>query len=248
MTIEKPFTEHVQDLRKAFIRSLLIFIMASLMSYGFSEQIFTFLLRPLAVLFNHAADPHRFIYTHLTEAFMTYIKVAAFSGFIIAFPFIAVELWRFMSPGLYEKEQRVFKLLLVFVPIFFLAGATFAYTFVLPRAFSFFLSFETSILMVPLQLEAKISEYLSLIMRMIIAFGISFQLPLVLCVLSYLGIITAKTLQSSWRYAILGITILSAIITPPDALSMIMLAIPLLLLYTLTIVVVQKIEKRKKHA
>jgi sec-independent protein translocase protein TatC len=222
--------------------------MATLASYAFAEHIFGLLVAPLEHLFVLKNETRRFIYTNLTEAFVTYLKVALFSGFFLSFPIVALQVWRFVSPGLFSRERKFFSALLIGVPFFFVFGALFAYVVVIPAAFKFFLSFESTIGAMPLQLETKISEYLSLVMRLLLAFGFSFQLPVVLSGLAFLGMVTSDQLIKRWRFAVLLVTILSAIITPPDAISMILLAIPLLFLYSLTIFVVKIIEKRKHYA
>lgn len=242
------FAIHICALRTCVIKSLCALVITTLISYIYADYIFEILAKPLIHLFSKEEDSHRLIYTNLTEAFLTYIKVAFFSGFSLSFPYIALQIWQFVSPGLYKSEKVLFRFLLLSVPIFFILGAVFAYTTVIPSAFRFFLSFETTIGSIPLQLETKISEYLSLVMRLILAFGICFQLPVVLASLAWLGIVTKKTLVNGWRYAVVGVTVISAIITPPDAISMIMLAVPMLILYTISIIIVKHIEQRKNHA
>ncbi len=250
MTMDTPrsFWQHVTELRTAILWSVLVFAIATVTAYVFVEPIFHILVKPLEVLFTAKGEARRFIYTNLTEVFMTYLKVSLFTGLFITFPFIALQAWRFISPGLYTRERKLFFILLFSVPVFFILGVLFAYLLVLPTAFSFFLSFETMIGTLPLQLETKISEYLSLVMRMLLAFGLSFELPVILSGLAWLGMITKETLIKRWRIAVVGVTFLAAIITPPDALSMILLALPLLLLYALSIIIVSLIEKRKNHA
>ncbi|MDP3371393.1 MAG: twin-arginine translocase subunit TatC [Candidatus Paracaedibacteraceae bacterium] len=244
----RPFWQHVIELRTAVIVSLSFFLICTLVAYYFSEPIFHILVSPLEQLFAAKGEVRRFIYTSLTEAFVTYLKVALFAGLFFTFPFIALQAWLFVSPGLYKRERGLFFCLLFSVPFFFVIGALFAYYIVLPAAFSFFLSFETMIGSIPLQLETKMSEYLSLVMRLLLAFGFSFELPVVLAGLAWLGVLSKETLIKRWRLAVVGVTFLAAVITPPDALSMIFLALPLLLLYAISIVIIHFIEKHKRHA
>lgn len=244
----RPFWQHVAELRTAVIVSLTFFLIGTCIAYFLSEPIFHILAAPLEQLFALKGEARRFIYTNLTEAFVTYLKVALFSGLFITFPFIALQAWLFVSPGLFKRERGLFFVLLFSIPFFFTIGALFAYYIVLPAAFSFFLSFETMIGSIPLQLETKMSEYLSLVMRLLLAFGLSFELPVILGGLAWLGILSKETLIKRWRLAVVGVTLLAAIITPPDALSMILLALPLLFLYALSIIIVSFIEKHKNHA
>ncbi len=244
----QPFIAHIQALRTCFIKSFLALMITSIIAYGFAKPIFTILVLPLTNLLGNLTEAHKLIYTNLTEVFVTYLKVALFAGFMVSFPYIAMQMWQFISPGLFAREKKLFKILLFIIPFCFIIGTLFAYFIVLPTAFTFFLSFETTINNVPLQLESKVSEYLSLIMRLIIAFGMSFQLPVILAGLAWLKILTAQALIKGWRFAVLGITVISAIITPPDALSMILLAVPLLILYTVSIFIVKQIERKKHHA
>lgn len=246
--VPRPFWQHVVELRTAVIVSLFFFILGTGIAYYFSDVIFHILVLPLEQLFIVKGEMRRFIYTNLTEAFVTYLKVSLFAGLFITFPFIALQAWLFVSPGLYTRERGLFFSLLFAIPFLFGIGAFFAYYVVLPAAFSFFLSFETMIGSIPLQLETKMSEYLSLVMRLILAFGLSFELPVVLAGLAWLGFLSKATLIKRWRLAVVGVTFLAAIITPPDALSMIFLALPLLLLYAISIVIIHFIEKYKKHA
>ncbi len=241
----RPFWQHVAELRSAVLVILGFFAVATAFAYWYAEPIFHLLTAPLEHIFTAKGLERRFIYTHLTEAFVTYLKVALFAGLFITFPVIALQAWLFISPGLFNRERGLFFVLLFSIPLFFLLGAVFAYFIVLPNAFSFFLSFESLIGAIPLQLETKMSEYLSLVMRLLIAFGLSFELPVVLGGLAFLNVISRQTLIKRWRHAVVGVTFLSAIITPPDALSMLLLALPLLVLYGLSIFIVHFIELYK---
>lgn len=189
------------------------------------------------------------IYTGLTEAFMTYLKVAAFSGFFIGFPFIANQIWLFIAPGLYQHERRLFLTLSIATPVLFLLGAFFAYSVVFPNAYAFFLSFEAPGVQgsIPLVMEPKIDEYLSFVMRLILAFGVCFELPVLMALLAKIGFVSSSFLKKKWRLAVVTIFVVAAFVTPPDILSMVALALPLITLYGLSIFIVRLIEKRPRE-
>lgn len=244
----QPLMQHLIELRARFIRILLVFFALSILSYCFSGYIFQFLLHPLQQVFAELGLDRKLIYTGLTEAFLTYIKVALFTGFLLVFPYLASQIWLFISPGLFKHEQKLLRSLLVATPVFFVFGAAFAYFIIFPNAYKFFLSFEQLGGQgdVAIQLEPRVSEYLSFVMRLIIAFGISFQLPVLLTVLANLGIVTKKALIEKWRISVVSIFAVAAVITPPDILSMVGLAAPLVLLYGLSILAVARVERTRK--
>lgn len=245
--LPKPLVSHFLELRKRFIVSLFFFILSFSFCYFISEQIFDFLAKPLSDLFkNH--DDKKFIYTGLTEAFSVYIKVSAFAAIFFSFPFISLQIWLFIAPALYKNERLFFIIIIFFTPVFFILGSAFAYYFVFPKAYNFFLSFESHKInsQIPIALEAKIDEYLNFVIRSILAFGICFEMPILIAILGHLGKISAKQLIKNWRIAIFLITVISAVVTPPDLISMIMLAFPLIILYLLTIFLVGLIEKKQK--
>ncbi len=232
--------DHLAELRKRMITSIVLLVLGFALSYPFAKQIFGFLIKPLADIIGQ--ELHRkLIYTGLAEAFITYVKISIFNGFIVAFPFIFSQLWAFIAPGLYNNEKKLFRIIFITSPVLFLLGACFAFYWIIPLAWKFFLSFESSAIStsLPIQLEAKVSEYFSMVLQMLIAFGICFQMPLVLLMLAKLNIITSTGLQNKRRYSIIGILILSAILTPPDVLSMMGLAIPLYLLYEVSIILIK---------
>jgi sec-independent protein translocase protein TatC len=231
-----PLLDHLVELRSRLIWSIVAFFGAFLVAYGFlKEPIFQFLLQPLAHLPH--GDTRRLIFTAPTEAFFTYIKVAFFTALCIAFPVIATQIWRFVAPGLYRNEKDAFLPFIVATPAMFLIGAAFLYYAVLPAALLFFTSFEMprGEGVLPIQLEAKMGEYLSFVMTLIFAFGLSFQLPVLLTLLAKVGLITAEQLRSNRRYAIVGCLAFAGVVTPPDAFSMIALGIPLYGLYEVSI-------------
>lgn len=239
-----PLIDHLIELRRRLLWVVFSFFIAFLGCYQFSHEIFAFLIKPLAAAFEGQVD-RRLIYTGLTEAFMTYLKVSLFAASLVTFPLFAIQLWLFIAPGLYPLEKRVFLPFLMATPLLFLSGAAFAYYLIIPPAWRFFLHFETPRLegALPIQLEARISEYLAIVMQLILAFGISFLLPIALILLGRVGLIKARMLVKSRRYAFLLILIVAAIMTPPDILSMLGLALPLYLLYEIAILIVRFSEK-----
>lgn len=247
----QPLVEHFLELKRRVIYSLLAFAVASGISYYFAAEIYTFLVRPLADAF---PDPthRRLIYTGLTEAFVTYLKLALFAGFFLAFPVIATQLYLFLAPGLYKKERRALVPYLVAAPTLFLIGAAFVYYLIFPAAWRFFIGFESagSVGGLPIQLEAKVSDYLNIVMHLMVAFGLSFQLPVVLTLLVRSGMVELDTLKRGRRYAIVLIVIVAAFITPPDIFSQIALSVPLYMLYEISILfcrnVSQEIEENEE--
>ncbi|MCB2082423.1 MAG: twin-arginine translocase subunit TatC [Rickettsiales bacterium] len=214
-------------------------------TYGFAEQVYQFLAAPLADIYA-GQESRRMIYTGLAEGFITYLKLAMFSGFILAFPVIAAQLYFFVAPGLYKRERRVMLPFLLFSPLLFLCGAALAYYGVFPLAWKFFTGFEMrGADGLPIILEARISEYLSLVMRMIIAFGLAFQLPILLMLLVRGGFVTSGSLRKGRKYALVVIFIAAAILTPPDVVSQVCLAVPLLVLYEASVWACRSVEREK---
>jgi sec-independent protein translocase protein TatC len=233
-----PLIEHLMELRQRLLWSVGAFFLAFAICYYFSTQIYGFLAQPLAnVLYEQGGGDRRMIFTALYEAFFTYLKVAFFGAIFFSFPIWATQLWLFIAPGLYRSEKRTIMPFLVASPVLFLAGAALAYYFIFPLAWHFFISFETpaGAGTVPIQLEAKVSEYLSLVMHMILAFGLAFQMPVGLVLLCKVGILNVAALRKGRRYAIVAMFVVAAIITPPDVISQVGLAVPLILLYEISI-------------
>ncbi len=246
-----PLMEHLIELRKRLLISSVAFVIAFLVCYHFAKDIYSFLVQPLAVILASKGGDRKMIYTALTEAFLTYVKVAAFSAVFVCFPVWAGQLWAFVAPGLYKKERRAFLPFLLATPVLFVAGASSVYYLVLPMAWKFFLSFETTgpdNSGLPIQLEAKVSDYLSLVMKLILAFGIAYQMPVLFSLLARVGIISAADLRAKRRYAIVGVFVAAAIMTPPDIISQLSLAIPMLVLYEVSILACMWIEKSKAKA
>jgi len=228
--------EHFADLRRRFIFSLISLFVGFGVCYAFVQDLYAFLVRPLVAALE-GAGAHRLIYTGPAEAFITYLKLAFWGGAILALPFIASQVWIFVAPGLYRNEKRVFLLFLAASPVLFSLGAAMAYFLVFPLAWKFFLGFETpaSVTGLPVQMEARVSEYLSLSATLLFAFGVSFQMPVFLVFLARARIVSAASLALFRRYAIVLIFSAAAVLTPPDALSQICLALPLMALYEISI-------------
>ncbi|RYJ04249.1 MAG: twin-arginine translocase subunit TatC [Acetobacteraceae bacterium] len=243
-----PLLEHLMELRTRLLWSVGAFGIAFAICYYFSAQIYGFLAQPLAdILQQQGGGERRMIFTALYEAFFTYLKVAFFGATFFSFPMWATQLWLFIAPGLYRSEKRAVTPFLVASPFLFLAGAALAYYFIFPLAWRFFITFETppGEGALPIQLEAKVSEYLSLVMQMILAFGISFQLPVLLTLLCRVGILSVETLKKGRRYAIVGMFVIAAVLTPPDVISQVGLAVPLLALYELSILAATWMARKK---
>ena len=217
--------------------------------YYFSEYIYGFLVEPYAKAVKGDSIDRRLIFTALQETFLTYLKVSFFAAFFITSPFILIQIWKFIAPGLYDHEKSAILPYLIVTPILFLLGGMLVYYLIMPLAIKFFLSFESVGVStnLPIQLEAKVNEYLSLVMKLIFAFGLSFQLPVVLSLLARIGFIDAKFLKERRKYVVVIIFAAAALLTPPDPITQIGLAIPLLILYELSIFSVNLIEKRIKE-
>ena len=247
MAENNSFISHFVELRTRLLHSLILIFIVFIISYIFAEEIYNFLVDPYANAVKDDPTSRRLIFTALHETFITYIKVAFFSAIFLGSPVLLIQIYKFIAPGLYKNEKKAILPYLISTPVLFLLGGFLVYYLVMPLAIKFFLSFETlgSNTTLPIQLEAKVNEYLSLIMRLIFAFGISFQLPILLNLLARIGIVNSEYLKSRRRYVIVIIFAFAAILTPPDPITQVGLAIPLLLLYEVSIFTVKFIEKKK---
>ncbi len=248
MAENNSFTSHLVELRSRLLNSLIFILILFIVSYIFAEQIYNFLVDPYANAVKDDSISRRLIFTALHETFITYIKVSFFAALFLGSPFLLIQIYKFIAPGLYKNEKKAILPYLIFTPILFLFGGFLVYYLVMPLAIQFFLSFETigSNTTLPIQLEAKVNEYLSLIMRLIFAFGISFQLPILLNLLARVGVVNSEYLKTRRRYVIVILFALAAILTPPDPITQVGLAIPLLLLYELSIFTVRLTERKKE--
>ena len=241
-----PLLEHLVELRKRLLWSSVTFALCFGLCYYFSRDIYSFLVQPLAHILEQRGGNRRMIYTQLYEAFFTYLQVAFFGAGFISFPVVASQIYLFVAPGLYRSEKKAIVPFLVATPVLFLLGAALAYYFIFPAAWTFFLSFETPTGAggLPIELEAKVSEYLALVMKLIFAFGIAFQLPVLLSLLAKVGIVSSAGLKKYRRYAYVGMFIVAAIITPPDVITQTGLAVPLILLYEISIQCARVLEPK----
>lgn len=239
-------SEHLIELRSRLLICLIIFVLSFCICYYFSREIYDFLVKPLSVAYKGKTGL-KLIYTNLTEAFFTYMKVSFYAASFLTFPIFILQIYIFLAPGLYKKEKKILLPFLVISPILFIAGAALVYYIIFPVAWEFFLSFEINSPSsdIILKLEAKISEYLSLVTQLVFAFGIAFQLPILLVILSKIGLVSSKSLAKKRRYAIVIIVAVAAMLTPPDILSQIGLAVPVMVLYELSILLCKYFENKK---
>jgi sec-independent protein translocase protein TatC len=238
MSDEKsPFTSHLEDLRKRIIRCIVAVLLGFLGSYAFAEQIFDILIKPLSA----ALPPESLlIYTGLPEAFFVYLKLSLFAGLFLASPVLLWEIWCFVAPGLYDQEKKYVYPFVIFSTVFFSIGVSFGYFIVFPIAFKFFMSYGSeSIRALP-----SIKEYLNFSCKLLFAFGVVFELPLFVLFLAKIGLVNAKMLRSKRKFAILGIFVLSAVLTPPDIVSQILMAFPMIVLYEISILVAKAFGKK----
>jgi sec-independent protein translocase protein TatC len=242
-----PLLDHLIELRRRLIWSAGAFLVCFGVAYFFAGAIYYFLAEPLAQVLREQGnpDPH-LIYTQLYEAFFTKIKVAFFGGAFVAFPIIATQIYLFVAPGLYRSEKKAFLPFLAATPVLFVLGAALAYYFVFPFAWRFFASFQdpTGGGGVPIELLPRVSEYLDLVMKLIFAFGITFQLPVALTLLAKVGITSSAQLKKFRRYAYVGMFVIAAILAPPDVITQTGLAVPLIGLYEISIICARWVEPK----
>jgi sec-independent protein translocase protein TatC len=235
---QMSFMEHLEELRYRLVRAALAVGVGFLAAYGFKERLYGYLTIPLKA----AMPPEsKLIYTAPAEAFFTYLKVAFLAGIIAASPFIFYQLWRFISPGLYTHERKAIWPFVLISSVLFICGAVFCYGIVFPYAFQFLMSFATDEITPML----KLNEYLSFTATLLFAFGAVFEMPLILVFLGRLGVVTAQGLRSKRKYAVLVMFAGSALFTPPDVVSQVLMALPLMLLYEVSILLVAAAQKKK---
>jgi sec-independent protein translocase protein TatC len=247
-----PLLEHLLELRQRLLYSVLALLAAFLVAFFFAEEIFRFLSLPLqGAMEDHGvpADRQRMIFTGLLEVFVTYIKVSFFTALFVTCPVFLTQIWLFIAPGLYKDERTAFAPFLIASPILFMIGAALVYSIIFPLATDFLLGFEMGRAAdaegLPIELEAKVDQYLTLLMKLVFAFGLCFQLPVLMTLLARVGLATSAGMAAKRKYAILCVFIVAAIFTPPDPLSQLSLAIPIILLYEISIYMAKLVEKKR---
>ena len=254
-----PLIEHLAELRSRIIWAVVAFIVAMVLCYTVWKPIYNFLTQPICSALEVRGQNCQLQIIKLQEGFFTAINISFFGGFVLAFPVIGYQLWRFVAPGLYRSEKAAFLPFLVASPVMFLIGAAFAYYVILPMAYTFFLSFQQAPVVATadevtttgnvagIAFQGSMQEYLNLTIKFLLAFGLSFQLPVALTLMGKAGLVSADSLASVRRYAIVGILILAAVATPPDVISQIVLFAVIYALYEISIQLVRRIERKREQ-
>ncbi len=244
---EMPLLEHLAELRKRLMWSVGTFLLVFIVCYHFAPVLYDFLAAPLAHALKARGEKPELIYTALFEAFFTYVKIAAFSAGFISFPIVAAQIWLFVAPGLYKKEKRALLPFLIVTPVLFFAGGAVAYYGFFPVMFKFFLSFQNTTpgSDVQIALMAKVSDYLNTTMKVIFAFGLSFELPVLLTLLGKVGIVTSASLRKYRRYAIVGCVVVAAVLAPPDVPSQLLMGALLWALFEISVFTVRMVEPKR---
>ena len=241
-----PLLEHLVELRSRLLRSAIAFFLAFFVCYHFAGRIYSFLAAPLAHVLERHGGNAAMIFTSLTEGFFTNLRVSFFGAAFFSFPIVASQVWLFVAPGLYRSEKKALLPFLAATPVLFLLGAALAYYFVFPVAFTFFVSFATpkGAAGLPIEVMPKVSEYLDLVMKLVFAFGVAFELPVALSLLAKVGIVSSKGLRKVRRYAWVGMFVIAAILAPPDVITQCTLALPLVALYEVSILAARMVEPK----
>jgi len=243
---EMSLIDHITELRKRLLWSFVYILIIFIICFYFADDLFSFLAYPLVNLLD-TDNGQGFIYTALQEAFFTELKIAFFFALFFSFPLVAIQIWKFIAPGLYKNEKKAFLPFLLATPVLFFAGGSIVYYLIAPVAWKFFLSYQNlNSNGIPIRLEAKMSEYLSLMMRFIFAFGIAFQLPVVLGLLAKANLVSYVSLKKFRKYAIVIAFLAAAFLTPPDPFSQISLALPIIILYEISILIAKRIQRNQK--
>lgn len=248
-----PLLDHLIELRQRLLYCVIALLAVFVVCFYFAEPIFQYLAQPLAdVMIEQGISGQRarLIFTALTEVFFTYVKVAFFAAAFVCFPVFLTQLWLFVAPGLYKHEKSALAPFLVATPVLFFLGGALVYYIIFPFAAKFFIGFQVpgTESTLPIELEPKVNEYLSLLMQLIFAFGLCFQLPVIMTLLARVGLATSKGMAAKRKYAIVGVFIVAAIFTPPDPLSQLALAVPIIILYEISILMAKMVEKKRAAA